>query len=72
MSAVSRLRAEPLTKPPGVAETVEWAEAVTLLQSQGAQWPDAFKRAIGVALKDQDDLNFVQDRLDHIVTGTAA
>ncbi len=72
VAAVGRLRAEPLTKPPGVAETVEWAEAVTLLQSQGAQWPDAFKRAIGVALKDQDDLNFVHDRLDQIVTGTAA
>lgn len=72
VAAVGRLRAEPLTKPPGVAETVEWAEAVTLLQSQGAQWPDAFKRAIGVALKDQDDLNFVHDRLDQIITGTAA
>jgi MoxR-like ATPase len=72
VAAVGRLRAEPLTKPPGVAETVEWAEAVTLLQSQGAQWPDAFKRAIGVVLKDQDDLNFVHDRLDQVITGTAA
>ncbi|MGB5215074.1 MAG: MoxR family ATPase [Anderseniella sp.] len=72
VAAVGRLRAEPLTKPPGVAETVEWAEAATLLQSQGAQWPDAFRRAIGVALKDQDDLNFVHDRLDQLITGTAA
>ena len=72
VAAVGRLHGEPLTKPPGVAETVEWAEAVTLLQSQGAQWPDAFKRAIGVALKDQDDLNFVHDRLDQIIMGTAA
>ena len=72
VAAVGRLRADPLTKPPGVAETVEWAEAVTLLQSQGAQWPDAFKRAIGVVLKDQDDLNFVHDRLDQVITGTAA
>lgn len=72
VAAVSRLRAEPLTKPPGIAETVEWAEAATLLQSQGAHWPDAFKRAIGVALKDQDDLTFVHDRLDQLITGTAA
>ncbi len=72
VAAVGRLRAEPLTKPPGVAETVEWAEAATLLQSQGAHWPDAFKRAIGVVLKDQDDLNFVHDRLDQLITGTAA
>ena len=72
VAAVGRLRAEPLAKPPGVAETVEWAEAATLLQAQGAEWPDAFKRAIGVALKDQDDLNFVHDRLDQLVTGAAA
>ncbi len=29
--AVAKLRTEPLAKPPGVAETVEWAEAATLL-----------------------------------------
>ncbi len=72
VAAVSRLRAEPLAKPPGVAETVEWAEAATLLNAQGAAWPEAFKRAIGVVLKDQDDLGFVHDRLDHLITGTAA
>ena len=33
--AVGALRAEPLAKPPGVAETVEWAEAATLLQRAG-------------------------------------
>jgi hypothetical protein len=31
--AVNGLRAEPLAKPPGVAETVEWAEAATLLNA---------------------------------------
>ena len=72
VAAVGRLRAEPLAKPPGVAETVEWAEAATLLQSQGAPWPEAFRRAIGVALKDQDDLNFVGERLDQIISGVAA
>ena len=72
VAAVGRLRDEPLTKPPGVAETVEWAEAATLLQAQGAEWPVAFRRAIGVALKDQDDLAFVGDRLDQIISGEAA
>lgn len=70
--AVGALRAEPLAKPPGVAETVEWAEAATLLHAQGSVWPTAFKRAIGVALKDQDDLVFVGDRLDDILRGAAA
>jgi len=62
--AVTMLRAEPLAKAPGVAETVEWAEAATLLNRQGSPWPVAFRRAIGVALKDQDDLAFVDPRLD--------
>ncbi len=70
--AVGALREEPLAKPPGVAETIEWAEAVTLLHEQGAPWPEAFKRAIGVALKDQDDLAFLGDRIDAIVEGAAA
>jgi MoxR-like ATPase len=71
VAAVGRLRAEPLAKPPGVAETVEWAEAATLLNAQGAPWPAAFARAIGVVLKDQDDLAFVAPRLDRILQGAA-
>jgi MoxR-like ATPase len=69
--AVGALRAEPLAKPPGVAETVEWAEAATLLHEQGTPWPSAFARAIGVALKDQDDLAYMAPRLDAIL-GEAA
>lgn len=72
VAAVGRLRAEPLAKPPGVAETVEWAEAATLLHTQGSPWPEAFRRAIGVALKDQDDLAFVGQRLDTLIAGEAA
>ena len=70
--AVGRLRAEPLAKPPGVAETVEWAEAATLLNAQGVSWPLAYQRAIGVALKDQDDLAWVAPRFDAILRGAAA
>ncbi|EFL87823.1 MoxR family ATPase [Ahrensia sp. R2A130] len=72
VAAVGRLRQEPLVKPPGVAETVEWSEAVTLLHGQGDPWPDAFRKAIGVALKDHDDLNFVAPRLDDLLQGAAA
>ncbi|MGI9481052.1 MAG: AAA family ATPase [Hyphomicrobiales bacterium] len=70
--AVTALRAEPLAKPPGVAETVEWAEAATLLHQQGSPWPAAFMRAIGVALKDQDDLAFMGDRIEGILQEAAA
>ncbi|MEM7499656.1 MAG: MoxR family ATPase [Pseudomonadota bacterium] len=72
VAAVGLLRAEPLAKPPGVAETVEWAEAATLLNAQGARWPEAFRRAIGVALKDQDDLGYMAPRLDAVLPGEAA
>ncbi|MCT8973868.1 AAA family ATPase [Microbaculum marinisediminis] len=70
--AVGALRDEPLAKPPGVAETVEWAEAATVLHEQGAPWPQAFRRAIGVALKDQDDITFLSDRLDALLQEAAA
>jgi MoxR-like ATPase len=54
------LRAQPLAKPPGVAETVEWAEAATLLQpARGRPGRAPSPRAIGVRLKDQDDLAYV-------------
>lgn len=72
VAAVGALRAEPLAKPPGVAETVEWAEAATLLHEQGAPWPRAFARAVGVALKDQDDLAFVAPRLEAMLADVAA
>src|ERR1700754_4110467 len=72
VAAVERLRREPLTKPPGVAEAVDWAEAATLLHERGARWPDAFKRAIGVALKDEEDLTYVSGRLDQIIAEAAA
>ncbi|MCA3155105.1 MAG: MoxR family ATPase [Burkholderiales bacterium] len=71
VAAVGRLRREPLAKPPGVAETVEWAEAATLLHAQGASWPTAFARAIGVVLKDQDDLAYIAPRLDAVLKGAA-
>ena len=72
VASVGHLRAEPLAKPPGVAETVEWAEAATLLNAQGARWPEAFRRSIGVALKDHDDLTYISDRLAAILPGEAA
>lgn len=72
VASVNLLRGEPLAKPPGVAETIEWAEAATLLNSQGAAWPTAFRRAIGVALKDQDDLTYMAQRFDAVLPGEAA
>src|SRR6476659_2433254 len=72
VAAVGRLRREPLSKLPGIAEAVDWAEAATLLHQGGARWPDAFKRAIGVALKDEEDLHFIAPQLDALIAEAAA
>jgi len=67
VAAVGKLRREPLNKLPGIAEAVDWAEAATLLNRGGTRWPDAFKRSIGVALKDEEDLSFIAPRLDALI-----
>ncbi len=72
VAAVGRLRREPLTKLPGIAEAVEWAEAATLLNEQGARWPEAFQRSLGVVLKDEDDLVHVAPRIDAILVEAQA
>jgi MoxR-like ATPase len=72
VAAVGRLRQEPISKPPGVAEAVDWAEAATALAITGASWPDAFRRSIGVAIKDEEDLGFLRPKLDGLIAGIAA
>ena len=72
VSAVGRLRREPLAKHPGIAEAVEWAEAATLLNEQGARWPEAFRRSLGVVVKDEDDLAYLAPRIDTILAEAAA
>jgi MoxR-like ATPase len=72
VAAVGRLRREPLTKPPGVAEAVDWAEGATLLAQTGAPWPEAFRRSIGTALKDEEDLAYMAPRLDAMIAEIAA
>ncbi|MDJ1007474.1 MAG: MoxR family ATPase [Paracoccaceae bacterium] len=67
VAAVGRMRAEPLAKAPGVAETVEWAEAATRLHDLGQPWPEAFRRSIGVVLKDQDDLAYLEPRIEALI-----
>jgi hypothetical protein len=72
VAAVGKLRREPLSKVPGIAESVDWAEAATLLNKGGTRWPEAFRRSIGVALKDEEDLAFIRPRLEAIIAEAAA
>lgn len=72
VAAVGELRGMPLAKPPGVAEAIDWAEAAEMLAASGTRWPLAFRRAIGAALKDEEDLHFVADRLDDVLERATA
>ncbi|MFO7300430.1 MAG: MoxR family ATPase [Actinomycetes bacterium] len=58
--AMERLRAMNLFKPPGVAETLDWAEALRLLEA-GALTPELVDRTLGVVLKYKDDIEAVRD-----------
>jgi MoxR-like ATPase len=66
-NAVQEIRARPLAKPPGIAEAVEWANAATILEKGGSPWPQAFCRAIGVLIKDEEDLSAIAPKLERIV-----
>ena len=41
-----------LIKPPGIAETIEWAQAAKLLSEEGAAWPVALRRSLGLLVKE--------------------
>jgi len=63
---VSRLRGFDIAKRPGVAETIDWANAVSFL---GAEHLDEEIAAatLGTVLKDHDDQRLAVDRLGHLV-----
>ena len=55
-TAMERLREMDLFKPPGVAETLDWAAALTVLGSETLT-PEVTADTIGVVLKYQDDIH---------------
>jgi MoxR-like ATPase len=58
-AAMERLREQPLFKPPGVAETLDWAESLRLLGA-GELTPGLVNQTIGVVLKYKDDIDRVR------------
>jgi MoxR-like ATPase len=56
---VQRLRQSDLFKVPGVAETIDWATALTELDAVGLD-PQAVNDTLGVLLKYQDDIQKMQ------------
>ncbi|MEO4039997.1 MoxR family ATPase [Hoeflea sp. CAU 1731] len=67
--AVRDIRARPLAKPPGIAEAVDWANAATILEKGGSPWPIALRRAVGLLIKDEDDLATIEPELEAILEG---
>ena len=57
--AMERLRSMDLFKPPGVAETLDWAESIELLHD-GQLSPSLVNRTLGVVLKYKDDIDAVR------------
>ena len=57
--AMSRLRNVDLFKPPGVAESLDWAESLRLLQAGELSVP-VIESTLGVFLKYKDDIDLVR------------
>jgi len=55
VEAVQRIRALPLLKRPGVAESIDWARGAVALVDDGVAWPLALRGALGLLVKDQED-----------------
>jgi MoxR-like ATPase len=57
---VQRLRSADLTKSPGIAETLDWAAALTALGSKRLE-PTQIEQTLGVLLKYQEDIAAMRD-----------
>ncbi|NCG24151.1 MAG: AAA domain-containing protein [Actinobacteria bacterium] len=66
VEAVNRLRGMDLAKPPGVAETLDWVEALGVIGSTDLD-VDTARDTLGSVIKDRDDLEEVSGGLAAVV-----
>jgi len=61
----ARLREEPLRKPPGAAETIDWARAVASLEGSenGTLTAETIRNTLGCVLKEVEDVERVDESL---------
>ena len=64
--AVARLRAMDVAKRPGVAETIDWSQALAFLGAERLE-PDAASATLGALVKDHEDLELVRAKLDEVL-----
>jgi MoxR-like ATPase len=67
VAAVHRLREMDLAKPPGVAETIDWARTLSFLGETGLT-ARAADVTLGSIIKDRDDLELVRDNLSEVTS----
>jgi MoxR-like ATPase len=68
VTAVHRLRELDLAKPPGVAETIDWARTLDFLGADDLTL-QAATDTLGAVVKERDDLDVVRDNLAEITSG---
>src|SRR5580693_539589 len=68
VAAVHRLRRLDLAKPPGVAETIDWARTLDFLGETDLHAASA-QDTLGAVVKDRDDLEVVLENLEEITSG---
>jgi MoxR-like ATPase len=68
VGAVNRLRELDLAKPPGVAETIDWARTLDFLGA-AELGPQAAEDTLGAVVKERDDLDLVREHLEEITSG---
>ena len=64
--AVARLRTLDMAKPPGVAETIDWAHALSLLGATSLD-RESVTDTLGAVVKDHDDMVLVHEHLAEVV-----
>lgn len=67
VAAVNRLRELDLAKPPGVAETLDWARTLEFLGESGLT-REAADATIGSVVKERDDLELVRENLGEVTS----
>jgi MoxR-like ATPase len=68
VAAVHRLRELDLAKPPGVAETIDWARTLDFLGASDLNVQVA-QDTLGAVIKERDDLDLVRENLEEITSG---
>ena len=68
VTAVNRLRAMDLAKPPGVAETIDWVNTLGVVGAEDLDH-EAVPDTLGAVIKDRDDLELVAADLDRVISG---